>query len=115
MDIQSLSIYPFPPKRGDRVSLQIDLTLSKILPPMCVFSPIEFFSAEENVTNGSVSAELKYGILPVFSKTWSMCDFAKEQGWHCPLSPGPLQIKFNTTIPKFVVLHVSYIWCVVLA
>ncbi|CAI8016225.1 Putative phosphatidylglycerol/phosphatidylinositol transfer protein DDB_G0282107 [Geodia barretti] len=99
VDIKSVSIYPYPPKMGHRVSLLVDLTLT--IARECNENR-SLCHLEENVTNGSVSAELKYGIITVFSKTWGMCEFAKTQDWPCPLSPGALQVKFNTTIPPLV-------------
>lgn len=71
---------------------------------------LHFLPAVENVTSGAVEAELKYGILPLFNKTWSLCDFAKEQGWQCPLIPGAFRVHFNTTVPSFAP-HVSRSYC----
>ena len=39
MDIESVSIYPYPPKMGHRVSLLVDLTLSKTPSFIPVFPP----------------------------------------------------------------------------
>ena len=107
-DIVSVSIYPDPPKKGERVSLEVDLRLSKTpeledsslplsLPPF----------PEENVTNGSVAVQLKYGIVPVFDKTWALCQFAILQHRKCPLSQGLFKVHFSTSIPGFLP-HVSW-------
>ena len=51
------------------------------------------------MSNGSVTVQLNWGILPVLKKTWQLCEFASSQHRHCPLEKGPLKIAYNTTVP----------------
>lgn len=56
--------------------------------------------AEEVVKNGSLTVDIKYGILPFLNQTWALCEFAETQQRQCPLKTGPFEVHFNTTVPK---------------
>ena len=60
--------------------------------------------AGEEVTGGEVKVSVKYGIIPVFSKTFNLCDEAKMIGLTCPLKPmmypdGSLSVDIPSAIP----------------
>lgn len=69
--------------------------------------PYNLFSfAAEQVTGGSLKVDVKFGIIPVFDKTYDLCDLAKEAGLSCPVSAGTHTTKITEDVPS-IPLHVS--------
>ena len=58
-----------------------------------------YFFVEEDVTGGKIEFSVKYGIIPVFSKTMDLCAGIKLFGLKCPISAGKYQHSFEITIP----------------
>jgi len=58
------------------------------------------------VTGGSLKVNVKFGIIPVFDKTYDLCDLAKQTGLSCPVSAGTHTTKITEDVPS-IPLHVS--------
>ena len=55
------------------------------------------------MTGGEIVVTLKYGKIPVFSKTVQLCDQAKEMGFPCPLAAKTYDdVEMSVELPGFI-------------
>ena len=45
------------------------------------------YPTAETVTGGSVDVSIKYGIIPVYSNTFDLCELLSQVGDPCPEKP----------------------------
>jgi hypothetical protein len=54
----------------------------------------------ESLTGGKVSVSVKFIGIPVFSKTYDLCQLVEQGGQSCPVSAGPLSISKSENFPS---------------
>ena len=68
--IDSVTITPDPPKKGQSVTVKATVTTSEV------------------VTNGSAKVEVKFGIIPFYTSTFDLCTILPDVGLKCPVNKG---------------------------
>lgn len=61
-------------------------------------SPLIAFIPEEEVTNGTISVFVKYGVIPYYSDSVNLC---KTLNLNCPVKAGPGTVTVKDTIREF--------------
>ena len=60
------------------------------------------FSADEEVTGGSVKVSLMYGFLPIYKHTFDLCQLLQDVKKSCPVPKGILDVTVGTKLPMDV-------------
>ena len=57
------------------------------------------FSADEEVTGGTVKVSLMYSFLPVYKHTFDLCELLQYVKKDCPVPRGILDISVDVKVP----------------
>lgn len=82
LSIQSMSVSPSPLVAGNAFSVNFQGQLS------------------EDLTGGKVSVSVKFIGIPVFSKTYDLCELVAQGGQSCPVKAGGLSISKSENFPS---------------
>ena len=80
--IVSVVITPDPPKKGEPLTINATVTCS------------------EEITGGTVKIVVKYSIITVLNKSYSLCDLLSQTGQKCPVAAGTYSNSITETIPS---------------
>ena len=63
---------------------------------------MHIFSADEEVTGGSVMVSIMYGFLPIYKHTFDLCQLLQNVKKSCPVLKGILDVTVDTKLPMDV-------------
>ena len=95
----SVVIKPDPPVKGQPLTINATVALCRSVDHQAAFHGLISFTAEQ-VTAGTVKIVVKYSIITVLNKSYSLCDLLAQAGTKCPVAPGTYTSSITETIPS---------------
>ena len=82
--VNSVNVSPTVPVKGQPISVNMSITF------------------KEEVSGGKVALKVKFGVVPIFSKEFKLCDIATDAQLTCPIEMGTHSLAMTKEFPSAI-------------